>query len=118
MPVIPSQSALAVLDLNQLRDVCMEDEELMRELATSLIDDTALHMPELAEAVEQADSPRCASLAHYVKGACANVGAAAMAAVLKTIEVDAKAGDFGACHASLTSLAAELQKFSVEAATL
>ncbi len=115
---MPSQAALAVLDLNQLRDVCMEDAELMREVATSLIDDTTSHLPELAEAVEQADSPRCARVAHYVKGACANVGAAAMAAVLKTIELDAKAGDFGACQASLTSLAAELQKFSVEAATL
>jgi hypothetical protein len=41
-----------------------------------------------------------------------------MAALLKTIEMDAKAGDFGACHASLASLAAELQKFSTEAATL
>jgi HPt (histidine-containing phosphotransfer) domain-containing protein len=77
-----------------------------------------LHLPELAEAVEQADSPRCARVAHYVKGACANVGAAAMAAVLKTIELDAKAGDFTACQASLASLAAELQKFSAQAATL
>jgi len=115
---MPSQITLAVLDLNQLRDVCMEDAELMRELATSLIDDTTSHMPELAEAVELADSPRCARLAHYVKGACANVGAASMAALLKTIEVDAKAGDFGACQVSLASLAAELQKFSAEAATL
>jgi len=115
---MPSQTAPAVLDLDQLRDVCMEDAELMRELATSLIDDTASHIPELAEAVEQADSPRCALLAHYVKGACANVGAASMAALLKTIELDAKAGDFGACQASLANLAAELEKFSIEAATL
>ncbi|HXI44164.1 MAG TPA: Hpt domain-containing protein [Bryobacteraceae bacterium] len=118
MPVIPSETALAVLDLGQLRGVCMEDAELMREVATSLIDDTASRIPELAEAVEHADGSRCARVAHYVKGACANVGAAAMAAVLKTIEVDAKAGNFGACHASLARLAAELQKFSAEAAAL
>ena len=115
---MPSETALAVLDLDQLRDVCMEDAELMREVATSLIDDTASHMPELAEAVEHADTSRCVRLAHYFKGACANVGAASMAALLKTIELDAKAGDFGACQASLTSLAAELQKFSAEAASL
>ena len=115
---MPSQNVLAVLDLNQLRDVCMEDATLMREVATSLIDDTTSHIPELAEAVENADGSRCARVAHYVKGACANVGAASMAALLKTIEVDAKAGDFGACQASLTNLAAELQKFSAEAAAL
>ncbi|PYT24531.1 MAG: hypothetical protein DMG58_25730 [Acidobacteria bacterium] len=73
---------------------------------------------QLAEAVKQADSPRCARLAHYVKGACANVGAASMTALLKTIELDATTGDFGACQASLNSLAAELQKFSAHAATL
>jgi HPt (histidine-containing phosphotransfer) domain-containing protein len=115
---MPSENALAVLDLHQLRDVCMADAELMREVVTSLIDDTVLHMPELAEAVEQADRSRCARLAHYVKGACANVGAASMAALLKTIERDAAAGNFGACHASLASLAAELRKFSAEAAAL
>lgn len=115
---MPGQPTLAVLDLNQLRNVCMEDEELMREVATSLIDDTASHIPELAEAVEHADGSRCARVAHYVKGACANVGAASMAALLKSIELDAKAGDFSACQAALATLNAELQKFSAEAATL
>jgi len=37
---MPSQTAPAVLDLDRLRDVCMEDAELMRELATSLIDNS------------------------------------------------------------------------------
>lgn len=41
-----------------------------------------------------------------------------MTALLKTIELDAQAGDFGACQAPLVSLAAELQKFSAQAATL
>jgi len=34
-----------------------------------------------------------------------------MAALLKTIELEAQAGDLGACHASRTSLAAALKKF-------
>jgi HPt (histidine-containing phosphotransfer) domain-containing protein len=118
VPVISSQIAPAVLDLDQLRNICMEDAELMRELAASLIDDTAMQMPELADAVERADATRCARLAHYVKGACANVGAASMAALLKTFELDANAGDFGACRDSLDNLAVELQKFSSEAASL
>ena len=115
---MPSQTALAVLDLDQLRQICMEDTELMRELATSLIDDTSGQMPDLADAIEHADGTRCARLAHYVRGACANVGAASMAALLKTLELDAKAGDFGACRTSLANLALELQKFSSEAASL
>ncbi|MBZ5593447.1 MAG: Hpt domain-containing protein [Acidobacteriia bacterium] len=107
-----------VFDVDQLRNVCMEDAELMRELVTALIDDATQQMSALRDAIEHADGTRCARLAHYVKGACANVGAVSMAAVLKQIERCATAGDFNACRDSLGSLTAELLKFSSEAATL
>ena len=108
----------AVLDLHQLRDVCMEDQELMREMVLALIDDAKKHLPVIEQAVERADAQRCARLAHYVRGACANVGAVSMAVILKTIERHATAGDFPACRAALSSLEAELEKFSSEAASL
>jgi HPt (histidine-containing phosphotransfer) domain-containing protein len=107
-----------VFDIDQLRNVCMEDSELMREVVTALIDDATTQLPALNDAVEQSDAARSARLAHYVKGACANVGAVSMAALLKQIENNAKAGDFDACRASLSSLTAEFRKFSSEAATL
>jgi HPt (histidine-containing phosphotransfer) domain-containing protein len=107
-----------IFDLNQLRNICMEDAELMRELATSLVSDAMAHIPELQEAVEQADGKRCARLAHYVKGASANVGAASLAALMKSIERSAIAGDFAACRASLGGIPAELEKFSSETASL
>jgi HPt (histidine-containing phosphotransfer) domain-containing protein len=107
-----------VFDVDQLRNVCMEDPELMRELVTTLIGDATQQMPALRDAIEHADATRCARLAHYVKGACANVGAVSMAALLKQIERLAAAGDFSACRDSLGHLAAELQKFTSEAATL
>ena len=107
-----------VLDIEQLRDVCMEDTELMRDLVTTLIDDARTKVPLIEDALDHADATSCARLAHYVKGACANLGASSMAAILKNIERDAIAGDFGACRASLGSLSAELEKFSVEAATI
>jgi HPt (histidine-containing phosphotransfer) domain-containing protein len=107
-----------VFDIDQLRNVCMEDSELMRELVTALIDDATKQLPALRDAVEHADATRCARLAHYVKGACANVGAVSMASVLKQIEGSAAAGDFVACRASLGNLTAELRKFSSETATV
>jgi HPt (histidine-containing phosphotransfer) domain-containing protein len=110
--------AEVVFDIDQLRNVCMEDSELMRELVTALIDDATTQIPALSDAVERADPNRCARLAHYVKGACANVGAVSMVVALKQIENNAKAGDFDACRASLSNLTAELQKFSSETATL
>jgi HPt (histidine-containing phosphotransfer) domain-containing protein len=107
-----------VFDIDQLRNVCMEDSELMRELVTALIDDATKQMSALSDAVEHADATRCARLAHYVKGACANVGAVSMTVLLRQIERSAKAGDFDACRASLNNLNAEFRKFSSEATTL
>jgi HPt (histidine-containing phosphotransfer) domain-containing protein len=107
-----------VFDMDQLRNVCMEDPDLMRELVAALIEDATQQMSALRDAVEHADGARCARLAHYVKGACANLGAVSMASLLKQIENSAKAGDFDACRHSLGSLKAELQKFSCEAASI
>ena len=115
---MPNLAQPAVLDLAQLRDVCLEDPELMREVTTSLIDDARAQIPVLEEALSQSDGNRCARVAHYVKGACANVGAVAMAVLLRNIELSAGSGDFSACRVSLTSLATELERFSSEAASL
>jgi HPt (histidine-containing phosphotransfer) domain-containing protein len=115
---MPNKTEVAVLDMDQLRDICMEDQDLMRELVTSLIDDAKAQIPELERAVESADATKCARVAHYVKGACANVGAVSMATILKNIEQSAGEGDFEACRMSVRNLALELQKFSTEAATI
>jgi HPt (histidine-containing phosphotransfer) domain-containing protein len=118
VPTMPTQTEAPVLDMKQLRNVCMEDTELMRELVTSLVEDANSQIPALREAVEHADAAGCARLAHYVKGACANVGAASLAALMKGIELNAKTGDFAACRTSLASLATELQRFSTETASI
>ena len=115
---MPNEAELAVLDMGQLRDICMEDQELMRELVTALIDDAKAQIPALEKAVESADAKSCARLAHYVKGACANVGAVSMATILMNIERSAGEGDFEACRMSLSNLALELKKFSLEAAAI
>ena len=112
------QQAEVVFDVRQLRNVCMEDSELMKELVTALIDDVAQHIPAIQDAIECSDGSICARLAHYVKGACANVGAVSMAARLQQMELSAKSQDFAACSSSLAQLRQELQKFSSQAATL
>jgi HPt (histidine-containing phosphotransfer) domain-containing protein len=115
---MPDLAEAPVFDIDQLRNICMDDTELMRDLAVSLIDDARAQIPALEQAVEQADSEKCARLAHYVKGACANVGAASLAALMKSMERSAHAGDFAACRASLLDMSVELEKFSSEAASL
>ncbi len=99
-----------VLDRNQLRDITLDDEELMREILTALIDDTSRQICLLDSAIREQDSQRCMRLAHYSKGACANVGAFAAAALLKHIESEASNGQFPECGTSLAALAHEIDR--------
>ncbi len=115
---MPDLAEAPVFDIEQLRNICLDDADLMREVVTTLLDDATAQISALVQAVEQADVAKCARLAHYVKGACANVGAASLAALMKSIERSARAGDFAACRASLGCVSVELEKFSSEAASL
>jgi len=96
----------------------MDDQELMRELIAALIDDTSRQVLLLEAAIREADPVKCARLAHYSKGACANVGAESAAALLKHIEQRAKGGDFRECRVSLSALVEEMGRLRSEAASL
>ena len=103
-----------VLDLEQLREVTLEDEPLMRELLAALIADTELQMPLLNNAILHADGPQLARLAHYCKGACSNVGAKAAATVLAEMERSAKSGAIAECGRQLAALAIEVDRLRAE----
>ena len=107
-----------VLDVEQLKGVTLDDQELMREVMSALIDDTSRQMPLLDAAIRQQDATRCMRLAHYSKGACANVGANRAAAMLKQLELDAARNAFDDCSAGLRNLMAELDTLRQEAAAL
>ncbi|MBI2680806.1 MAG: Hpt domain-containing protein [Candidatus Solibacter usitatus] len=110
--------ATAVLDHEQLSDACMDDQALMRELVGSLIDDSTVQLITLRAAIDRDDCGECQRVAHYIKGACANLGAASMAAALLSIERQAAQGDFSACRATLAELSSELQKLRSEATSI
>ena len=99
-----------VLDLEQLREVTLEDDELMGQILTALIDDTARQIPLLEVAIRERNGPQCARLAHYSKGACANVGANAAAAVLEAMERQAASGSVAECSVQLARLASEVER--------
>ncbi|HYW41480.1 MAG TPA: Hpt domain-containing protein [Bryobacteraceae bacterium] len=103
-----------VLDRDQLRGITLDDEELMREIVAALVDDTARQIELLDSAIREEDAPRCIRLAHYSKGACANVGANAAAAALKQIERRAANREFSECSASLGTLVQEVARLRTE----
>jgi len=105
------------LDREQLRNVTLDDEELMREILFTLIDDTSRQLVLLQSAIHEQDPQKTMRLAHYSKGACANVGANAAAKLLKQIEQDAARQNFVECNASLSTLAAEIDRLRCEVVT-
>jgi len=105
---------MTVLDRAQLREVTLDDEDLMRELVTALIADVERQLPLLDLAIRATDFKECASLAHYSKGACANLGARAAASVLSELEHSARIGELGECQHQLGLLGVEIDRLRVE----
>ena len=93
----------------------MDDEDLIREIVPALIDDTASQVLLLAAAIQDRDSNRCTRLAHSSKGACANLGANAMAAVFQRVEQTAGSGDFSRSDDLLTNVLTEFNRLRQEA---
>ncbi len=104
-----------VLDRRRLRDITLDDEELMRDVLTCLLDDTSSQVARLDRAIRNHDPQNAMRLAHYCKGACANVGANAVVAVLQTLEQQAARQSFEDCAVSLGNLIQELERLRVEA---
>ena len=107
-----------VLDREQLRDITMDDRDLMRDIVSALLEDTAAQISLLETAVRNSDTQSCVRLAHYSKGACANVGANRAAAVFKRIEFAAAHHELSQCSESLAELARELELLQLESVKL
>ena len=112
------RAQIAVLDRGQLSEVTLDDDALMREILAALVDDTKRQMVLLDAAIREQDATRCMHLAHYSKGACANVGASGAAAILKEIESKAAEHKFPECGAALARLGREVELIDSEAAAL
>lgn len=113
-----SETDGSTLDRDQLRDVTLNDQELMREILSALINDTSRQMLLLDKAIQDQDATRCMHLAHYSKGACANLGANAAADLFREIERRAAGHDFGQCQAALHQLTNEVEALRSEAMAL
>jgi HPt (histidine-containing phosphotransfer) domain-containing protein len=112
--IVGTSDITLVLDRVQLREVTLDDEDLMRELLAALIADTEQQLPLLDLAIQRTDLKRCACLAHYSKGACANIGARAAASVLAELERSAKSGAVSECGRQLAALAFEVARLRAE----
>ena len=100
----------AVLDRDQLRDITLDDRDVMQELLVALLDDTAQRLRLMDVAIREHDPKLTMRLAHSCKGSCANIGANAIAATLKRMEQQAAREAFEECAATLAALDFELER--------
>ena len=105
---------MLVLDFSQLRNVTLNDEELMREVVGALVSEVSQQIEGLSRAVQCGDTQACVKVAHNAYGACGNVGAASMAAVFFSLERQAADGNLGLCQSSVEILGVELEKLRRE----
>jgi HPt (histidine-containing phosphotransfer) domain-containing protein len=105
---------VAVIDMAQLRNITLDDEELMKEIVAALVVDATSQIGKLGEALDRADAGECVRVAHSARGACGNVGAVSLAALFSSIEQDARGGNLPACRSNLLLLHQELDRLRNE----
>ncbi len=103
-----------ILDQKQLREVTLNDPVLIREILTALLEDASDKVEQIGGAIAEGNADSCRRLAHSSKGACANLGAFALAWKLNEMEDMAARGEIAACSRSLGSLAMELERLRIE----
>jgi CheY-like chemotaxis protein len=103
----PQTSATAeadTLDLERLREMVGDDEELIDELVRSFLDSSAEGIEALATAIALGDALAVRLAAHSLKGASGNFGAERMRSVSAELETESKDGNLADAPAKLAIL--------------
>ncbi len=95
-----------IFDKNSFIDRMLEDEDLAREVIEEFLDDSSRQIDIIRESVEKGNAKELRYKAHSLKGAAANISAAALKKIASKIEIAGEKGDL--THAS--TLIAELDE--------
>ena len=91
-------------DWNQLHQLAGGDSAFERELLEMFLNDAESSLMQLAEAISANSSDMVEELAHYLKGASANVGAIALSQAAAQLERQAKQGKIAQAPRALAQL--------------
>ncbi len=83
------------IDRERLHQICDGDGEFELELLQMLAADVTAQLPLLLEAIENQSVNELKNLAHYLKGATANLGINSMSSIALQLEEVAMNNDFG-----------------------
>jgi two-component system, sensor histidine kinase and response regulator len=95
--------------LETLRSLQEEGEpDLLAELAEMFLDDAALQLEGLREAIGEADAQKVRGISHALKGSSGNMGATRVSEVCAELEMAGESGDLAAAPGLLERLEEEL----------
>ncbi|MBE9067757.1 Hpt domain-containing protein [Leptolyngbya cf. ectocarpi LEGE 11479] len=91
-------------DREQLQQLAGGDTAFEKELLQMFVGDTEDTLEQLAVAISAENQAAVQELAHYIKGASANVGAVGMSKIAAQLEMSAKMGNLRGASKSLRQL--------------
>jgi len=100
-----------VFDGDSLLQRLMGDRELACEILNGFFDDAPCQLAILQSRIEQSDFPGLKLQAHTLKGSAATVGAEALRASAKALEMAATAGQLDLCRKLLPDAIEQLKRF-------
>ncbi len=90
---LEQMSSLPIV-LDDIQERLGGDEELIREVVTAFVKDLPARLSDLEVAVQRRDAAAVQASAHALKGAAANVSAAALAECSHSLEIVARSGTY------------------------
>jgi HPt (histidine-containing phosphotransfer) domain-containing protein len=87
------------IDLDRLHQICDGDADFELELLQMLAADVTENLPVLEQAISNQSSNELKNLAHYLKGATANLGINSMSSIALHLEAAALEGNFETAQA-------------------
>jgi CheY-like chemotaxis protein len=101
--------------IRELKELAEDgDTTWLQSLAEGFLNDAAMRLRELSDALEQNDVKRLKTAAHTLKGSSHNIGAFVMARMCKDLEADVDAGALESVKARIKELGRELGCVRVE----
>jgi HPt (histidine-containing phosphotransfer) domain-containing protein len=97
-------------DWNQLHQLAGGDSDFEVELLDMFINDAESSIQQLSEAVSASNVSMVEDIAHYLKGASANVGARALSSAAAQLELQAKRGKLAQAQSLLGQLQSACQE--------
>src|SRR5215470_1445073 len=102
------------IDLVRMREAADGDDEFLKQLVEVFLDDTALRVRELNEALAARDGRFLGRTAHQLKGSSANVGATMLFDLAKTLEKMGQGNELSGAGDVLAGLEAEYARVRSE----